>query len=214
MFGIGTAGILVSSFLFCCRLKRPRSAPLTAAVQQEIPALPPIPREFRGAWVATVANIDWPTKPGLSTEEQQSEATKILDRIVELQMNVVVLQIRTSCDSLYDSKWEPWSYFLTGEQGKAPEPYYDPLAFWIEESHRRGLELHAWFNPFRAKNSGQKYKDCDQHISKTHPKLVKEYGNDKTRYLWLDPARKNREPILFASSGRGRAVRCRWYSHR
>lgn len=154
---------------------------------EEIPPLPTLQREYRGVWVATVANIDWPSKPGLSTEEQQKQAISILDNVASLRMNVVVLQIRTSCDSLYASNLEPWSYFLTGEQGKPPQPYYDPLEFWIAEAHQRGLELHAWFNPFRAKNTGQKYVDCGQHISRTRPDLVKRYGNDATNYLWLDP---------------------------
>jgi uncharacterized lipoprotein YddW (UPF0748 family) len=149
---------------------------------------PPKPmREFRGVWVATVANIDWPSKPGLPVEQQKAEAIAILDKAAELNLNVIVLQVRTSCDALYDSQLEPWSYFLTGEQGKAPDPFYDPLKFWIEEAHKRGLELHAWFNPFRAKPSGQSYPDAETHLSKTRPDLVKTYGNDKTRYLWLDP---------------------------
>lgn len=153
----------------------------------DLPDLPRIAREYRGVWVATVANIDWPSKPGLSTADQKEEAIRILDKIAELRMNVVVLQVRTSCDALYESALEPWSYFLTGKQGIPPDPYYDPLQFWIEETHRRGMELHAWFNPFRAKNTGQTYPDSDGHISRTHPNLVKRYGNDKTNYLWLDP---------------------------
>jgi uncharacterized lipoprotein YddW (UPF0748 family) len=160
---------------------------LVGQTSDELPAIPELAREYRGVWVATVANIDWPSKPGLSTDVQQAEAIRILDRVAELRMNVVVLQVRTSCDALYASELEPWSYFLTGRQGSPPEPYYDPLTFWIEQAHRRGLELHAWFNPFRAKNSGQKYEDAPQHISQTHPSLVKRYGNDTTNYLWLDP---------------------------
>jgi uncharacterized lipoprotein YddW (UPF0748 family) len=163
-------------------------------------ALPPLPelnREFRGVWVATVANIDWPTKPGLSTEEQKSQAIDILDRCQELGLNVIVLQVRTSCDALYRSDLEPWSYYLTGEQGQAPEPMYDPLDFWIEQTHLRGMELHAWFNPYRARNSGQKYTESPNHISNSHPELVKRYGNDKTSYLWLDPGEtKSREHTL------------------
>ena len=151
------------------------------------PPLPELEREFRGVWVATVANIDWPSKPGLSTEEQKSQAINILDRCQELRLNVIVLQVRTSCDALYRSELEPWSYYLTGEQGQAPEPIYDPLEFWIEQTHLRGMELHAWFNPYRARNSGQKYNESPSHISKTQPDLVKRYGNDKTSYLWLDP---------------------------
>ncbi|XZE43347.1 glycoside hydrolase family 10 protein [Pirellulaceae bacterium SH467] len=161
--------------------------PQSPADLAKLPSLPKVEREYRGVWVATVANIDWPSKPGLSTQDQQREAIAILDKVAELRMNVVVLQVRTSCDALYESKLEPWSYFLTGKQGTAPEPYYDPLEFWIHEAHRRGLELHAWFNPFRAKNSGQTYADSAGHISQTKPHLVKRYGNDKTNYLWLDP---------------------------
>src|SRR4051794_39986975 len=97
---------------------------------------PPAPREFRGVWVATVGNIDWPSKPGLSTQEQQAEAIKILDKAAELNMNAVVFQVRPACDAMYESKIEPWSYFLTGRQGQPPSPYYDPLKFWITESHK------------------------------------------------------------------------------
>src|SRR5688500_8602142 len=110
---------------------------------------PPAPREFRAVWVATVGNIDWPSKPGLSTEQQKAETIRILDRAKEINLNAIVLQVRTTADALYESKLEPWSYFLTGKQGQAPSPYYDPLEFWIAESHKRGMQLHAWFNPFR-----------------------------------------------------------------
>lgn len=153
----------------------------------QLPSLPKLEREYRGVWVATVANIDWPSKPGVAPEQQRQEAIRILDKVAELRMNVVVLQVRTSCDAMYASTLEPWSYFLTGQQDVAPEPFYDPLVFWIDEAHKRGLELHAWFNPFRAKNSGQSYPDSERHISRTKPNLVKRYGNDKTNYLWLDP---------------------------
>lgn len=163
------------------------SAVTAQSEPSDLPPRPRLAREYRGVWVATVANIDWPSKPGLSTETQKEEAIRILDKIAELRMNVVVLQVRTSCDALYESSLEPWSYFLTGEQGKPPSPYYDPLKFWIDETHRRGMELHAWFNPFRAKNTGQNYPECATHISRTQPALVKRYGNDKTNYLWLDP---------------------------
>src|SRR5690242_8440815 len=107
---------------------------------------PPAPkREFRAAWVATVGNIDWPSRPGLSTDDQKREVIDILDRAKQLRMNAIVFQVRTSCDALYDSRLEPWSSYLTGKQGQPPEPYYDPLKFWIDECHKRGLELHAWF---------------------------------------------------------------------
>ncbi|HEV8606748.1 MAG TPA: family 10 glycosylhydrolase [Tepidisphaeraceae bacterium] len=148
------------------------------------PALEPPPgmREMRGVWVATVVNIDWPSKPGLSVDEQQREMLVILDRAKELKLNAIVLQVRTSCDAFYPSDLEPWSEYLTGQQGKPPEPFYDPLQMWIAEAHSRGLELHAWFNPFRARHPAAK-TDAPNHISKSHPELVKQYG----KYQWLDP---------------------------
>ena len=109
----------------------------------------PVAREFRGVWVATVENIDWPSKRGLPVDKQKQEFIAILDKCVELNINAVIFQIRTQADALYDSKLEPWSEFLTGEMGKPPEPYYDPLTFAVEEAHRRGLQLHVWFNPYR-----------------------------------------------------------------
>ena len=108
-------------------------------------------REFRGVWVATVENIDWPSKPGLPVDKQKQEFIAILDKCVELNINAVIFQIRPQADAFYDSKLEPWSEFLTGKMGKAPEPYYDPLKFAVEEAHRRGLQLHAWFNPYRVR---------------------------------------------------------------
>lgn len=146
--------------------------------------LPPVPmREFRGAWVATVANIDWPSKPGLSAEAQQAELIAILDKAVALNLNAIVLQVRPAGDALYASELEPWSAFLSGEQGVAPEPAYDPLAFAVAEAHSRGLELHAWFNPYRVGHPSYKGALADTHIANTRPDLVREYGP----LLWLDP---------------------------
>ncbi len=150
-------------------------------------AIPPTPtREFRGVWIATVANIDWPSKPGLSTEEQKAELIAQLDQAVKLKLNAVIFQVRPTCDALYASPYEPWSEYLTGQMGKAPEPNYDPLAFAVEEAHKRGLELHAWFNPYRAYHANATSAISPNHISKTHPELVKQYG----KYLWLDPGEK------------------------
>jgi uncharacterized lipoprotein YddW (UPF0748 family) len=149
-------------------------------------AVPAPAREFRGVWVATVDNIDWPSKPGLTTEQQQAELIALLDRAAQLKLNAIVFQVRPACDAFYESKHEPWSEFLTGQMGKAPEPYYDPLAFAVEEAHRRGLELHAWFNPYRARHPAGKSEISTNHISKTQPDLVKQYG----KYLWLDPGEK------------------------
>jgi len=111
---------------------------------------PSAEREFRAAWVATVANINWPSKPALPVEEQKREAIELLDLLYNNNFNAVIFQVRPQCDALYHSELEPWSYYLTGQQGKAPDPYYDPLEFWIKEAHIRGIELHAWLNPYRA----------------------------------------------------------------
>jgi uncharacterized lipoprotein YddW (UPF0748 family) len=155
---------------------------------------PPAPREFRAAWVATVANIDWPSRRDLSTAEQKAEIGRIVDRAAELRLNALVLQVRTSADALYPSKLEPWSEYLTGEQGKPPEPFYDPLRTWVEEAHRRGLELHAWFNPYRARHPEAKSPNAPTHIANTHPEAVTRYGG----YLWMDPASKAAADETFA----------------
>lgn len=142
---------------------------------------PPAPREFRAAWVSTVANIDWPSRSNLSMEKQQAEAIAILERCKLLNLNAVVLQVRPSADAIYPSSLEPWSEFLTGQQGRAPG--YDPLQFWVAQAHARGLELHAWFNPYRARHATAKSPLAATHMAKTHPEAVKTYG----RYLWMDP---------------------------
>lgn len=146
--------------------------------------VPPEPiREFRGAWVASVANIDWPSKKNLTTEQQKEELLAIFDKAVQLRLNAILLQVRPACDALYASKFEPWSEYLTGEIGKPPEPFYDPLTFAVEEAHKRGLELHAWFNPYRARILSSRSPVPANHVSKTHPDWAKKY----VKYLWLDP---------------------------
>lgn len=142
---------------------------------------PPLAREFRGVWVATVANIDWPSKKGLSAEEQKQELTAILDRAVALNLNAVVFQVRPMCDALYRSELEPWSEFITGTMGQ--DPGYDPLAWAIEESHRRGLELHAWCNPYRAGHPNGQSAVTENHLQKRRPDLVKRY----VKQVWLNP---------------------------
>lgn len=148
-----------------------------------VAAEPPEPaREFRGAWVASVFNIDWPSKAGLSVAAQKAELRAILDRAASTGLNAIVLQVRPAADALYASKREPWSAFLTGKQGRPPQPFYDPLEFAIAEAHARGLELHAWFNPFRALASANQ-SVAPNHVTKTHPEWIRRYGN----LVWLDP---------------------------
>lgn len=146
---------------------------------------PALNREFRGAWVATVSNIDWPSKPGLPADKQKAELVAIFDKCVQLKLNAVVFQIRPMADALYESKLEPWSEFLTGTMGKSPG--YDPLAFAVEESHKRGLELHVWFNPYRARVPSAKSDAPDDHITKRRPDLAKPYG----KHHWMNPTHKD-----------------------
>lgn len=154
-----------------------------AVAQDEIPE-PEARREFRAAWVATVANIDWPSKKGLSTEEQKQEILTILDKCVELNLNALVLQVRPAADAIYQSDIEPWSDVITGRMGQAPEPFYDPLTMWVDEGHKRGIEIHCWFNPYRALHpSSVKGGISDDHISKTNPEIAKKYGD----FFWLNP---------------------------
>jgi uncharacterized lipoprotein YddW (UPF0748 family) len=154
-----------------------------AALLAADPPLPPLPREFRAAWVATVDNIDWPDHRGESTAREARELTAIMDRAKTLHLNAIILQIRPSADALYPSRLEPWSEYLTGAQGKAPVPPWDPLAIAIREAHERGIQLHAWFNPFRAESPAQKGPNDPTHISQTHPEVVKSYDHQ----LWMDP---------------------------
>lgn len=147
---------------------------------------PRVMRELRAVWVASVGNIDWPSTNGLSTAQQKAELVGLLDRAVQLKLNTIILQVRPACDALYASRIEPWSEYLTGTMGKAPEPFYDPLDFAIAEAHRRGLELHAWFNPYRARHVQAKSPIAANHISRTHPEWVRHYG----KALWLDPGEK------------------------
>ena len=171
--------------------------------------LPPMKREFRGVWVATVANIDWPSRPGLPATRQQEELIAILNKAVELHLNAVIFQVRPMADALYESKLEPWSEFLTGTMGKSPG--YDPLAFAIREAHARGLELHAWFNPYRARTPTAKSPAPEEHITKSRPDLAKPYG----KHYWMNPTHPGRAgPFHRGHPRRGQALRHRWHPHR
>ena len=142
--------------------------------------LPKIDREFRAVWVATVDNIDFPTKKTLTIEQQKAELIAILDLAKKVRLNAVVFQVRPMTDAVYASKLEPWSEFLTGQMGKGQA--FDPLTFLVAEAHKRGILVHAWFNPYRAYHPAAKTMS-DGHVSKTRPEIVRQYG----RYMWLDP---------------------------
>jgi len=146
--------------------------------------LPAVPREFRGVWVATVNNINWPSKNNFSTERQQKEAIELLDFLKDHHFNAVIFQVRPAADAFYESELEPWSPFLTGRTGRRPQPYYDPLAFWIEEAHKRGLELHAWLNPYRAHHSTAGPVTSESLVRKMPTEVVRL----RNGMYWFDPA--------------------------
>lgn len=179
--------ILSSSFFLPFLLLLACLALPDALAQEAAPLQPPAPnREFRGVWVASVANIDWPSRRDLTTQQQKEELIRLFDRARDLGLNAVVFQVRPAADALYASPHEPWSEYLTGQMGKAPEPFYDPLHFAVQEAHRRGLELHAWFNPYRARHASAQSEISADHISRTRPHLVRTYGKS----LWLDPGER------------------------
>lgn len=185
---IGQQHAALVFFICLCTLSACSSAPsgkssASAITAKEQPA-PLAPREFRAAWIATVANIDWPSRKDLNSAQQQAEMFSILDQAVQLKLNALILQVRPSADAIYPSSLEPWSEFLSGAQGRAPNPHYDPLQMWVEQAHARGLELHAWFNPYRAKSPVATLPLATTHISNTQPAVVKHYGD----MLWMDPA--------------------------
>ena len=139
--------------------------------------------EFRAAWVATVSNIDWPSSKNLSTEEQKASFIKLIDYHKSVGLNAIIVQIRPSADAFYPSPYEPWSEWLTGQQGMAPYPFYDPLQFMIEEAHERGMQFHAWMNPYRAVFNNARSSLTPFHITKVHPDWFVNYGDLK----YFDP---------------------------
>lgn len=137
-------------------------------------------RELRGAWVSSVYNGTWPSATGLSVEAAQRELAEAIDTLAAANMNAVFFQVRPESDALYRSSLEPWSRWLTGVQGR--DPGWDPLTFAIERAHERGLELHAWVNPYRAAVSG-KVSVAQNHVSKTLAAHAVAYGSQ----IWMDP---------------------------
>lgn len=155
------------------------------AVAQTTASYPP-KEEFRAMWISTVFRLDWPIS--LNTSSQKQSLVNMLEMAKNNGFNAVLFQIRTESDALYDSPYEPWSYYLTGQQGKAPDPYWDPLEFAIEEAHKRGLELHAWFNPYRAESiTGQHILDPN-HIVNQKPEWWLEFPRSASQdFKMLNP---------------------------
>ena len=142
--------------------------------------------EFRGAWVATVDQIDWPSKGNFNSEAQKAEFIALLDMHQRNGLNAVVVQIRPCADAFYPSPFEPWSQWLTGKQGKAPEPYYDPLEFMLAETHKRGMVFHAWLNPYRAEFNIGNRAVTENHITRMYPEWFVDYGGKR----YFDPGNK------------------------
>lgn len=148
----------------------------------------PNKRALRGVWIATVSNIDWPSKQGLSVEDQQKEMIFLLDQVKSCHMNTVIFQVRPTADAFYKSKYEPFSFWITGVQGK--DPGYDPLQFVIEECHKRGLNIHVWLNPYRINNDTTLCTSyAKEHILYQHPEWTVDYGKAKYFNPGLDEVR-------------------------
>lgn len=135
--------------------------------------------EMRGVWVSTVVNLDWPSRKGLSVEQQKQEFIRIATAQKALGTNALFVQVRPAGDAFYPSQYDPWSEYLTGKQGQAPVPFYDPLKFMIEETHKLGMEFHAWINPYRMVFDINRSSVADNHVTKLHPEWFVTYGKQK-----------------------------------
>lgn len=170
----------MKSFLFCL------------AILCAWPALAQPEYEFRGVWIATVDNIDWPKKDAMSSDAQKADFIRQLELHRQNGMNAVIVQVRPAADAFYPSSYEPWSQWLTGVQGRPPFPYYDPLAFMIEEAHKRGMEFHAWLNPYRANFNIGSASIAPDHITRIHPEWFLTYGDKK----YFDPANTDAQQFV------------------
>lgn len=148
--------------------------------------------EFRGVWVATVNNIDWPKGRSYDPEKQKAEYIRLLDLHQKNGMNAMIVQVRPAADAFYPSPYEPWSEWLTGMQGKAPNPSWDPLQFMIEETHKRGMEFHAWLNPYRAIHNLVASTVAPNHITRIHPEWFLTYGDKR----YFDPGNKEAQAFV------------------
>ncbi len=149
-------------------------------------------QEFRAVWIATVDNIDWPSKKGIAVDSQKAEFIRLLDLHKQNGMNAVIMQVRPATDAFYPSAYEPWSEWLSGVQGKPPSPYYDPLQFMITETHQRGMEFHAWCNPYRADFKLGKASIAAAHITRLHADWFLDYGDKK----YFDPGNKEAQAFV------------------
>src|SRR6476661_2553304 len=160
----------------------------TQRLSLQLPPAPPpdVPREFRAAYATPIWDRgfkDWPSRPGMSPEEQRAELRGMIDHAAAIGLNAIVLHVRLAGDALYPTPLAPWSAFLSERSGQAPSPAYDPLQFAIDEAHARGIQLHAWFNPFRAMLPIFAGKAAPSHVTRMHPDWIVKYGSQ----TWIDP---------------------------
>ncbi len=159
---------------------------------------PPVPREFRAAWVTPIWDRgfkDWPSAPGLSPDSQRAELRVLFDQATAIGLNTIILHVRLAGDAMYPTTYAPWSVYLSGKSGVAPSPAYDPLEFAVTEAHARGLQLHAWFNPFRAMLPVFAGKAAASHVTKRHPEWIRKYGSE----TWIDPGDPAARQFVLAS---------------
>jgi len=169
----------------CCLLIIVQSALSSTLKAQSTP-------EFRGVWVATVDNIDWPNQGDFNSDSQKTAFIRLLDMHQRNGLNAMIVQIRPCTDALYPSQYEPWSEWLTGVQGRPPFPYYDPLAFMIAETHKRGMVFHAWMNPYRAEFNINNASVAATHVTRLHPEWFVTYGDKR----YFDPGNKEAQQYV------------------
>ncbi|HEY0470275.1 MAG TPA: family 10 glycosylhydrolase [Kribbella sp.] len=189
---IGVLGLLLAAL--------PGTAGAAAADASCAPSPSTPLRQFRASWVASVVNIDWPSKTGLTAAQQQAELVGWLDDAVRQHHNAVVLQVRPTADAFWPSTVEPWSQYLTGKQGV--DPGYDPLAFAVAEAHKRNLELHAWFNPYRLSMGTNLQALVPEHPARQHPEWVVTYGGKLYYNPGIPAARKLVEDAIMDAVSR------------
>ena len=173
-----------ASFAACAQTASVSSYP-TAQTDHYLAEIPDF--EMRGAWLTTVVNLDWPSSRELTVEQQKHEMIVLLDSLQLTGINAIFFQVRSEADAMFPSPYEPWSYWLSGQQGKAPEPFYDPLRFVINEAHLRGMEMHAWLNPYRAHRNLEMYPHYETHIANTHPDWILNFPGSSGTYVMLNP---------------------------
>jgi uncharacterized lipoprotein YddW (UPF0748 family) len=169
---VSMSGLTAASLLTAGATAAPAQADEGATCPAPDPAVPK--RQLRSYWIASVTNIDWPSRTGLTAEQQQAEYLGWLDLAQQRQLNSVVVQIRPTADAFWPSPYEPWSRWLSGTQGT--DPGYDPLAFAVRETHRRNLEFHAWFNPYRVSMNDKLDELAPNHPARLHPEWIVLYG--------------------------------------